>query len=255
MWFDSHCHLHLCEENAPVGDVVARARASGTSEMLTLGIDLESSRRALDIACVHGLWAAAGVHPNSAAQWNGRTAAAIEELLGHERVVAVGESGLDFYREHARPADQEEAFRAHIELARRLDLALVIHTRSSASRALDMLSEEGPPTRFVFHCWSGGERELARALELGAYISFAGNVTFPRADELRAAAAVVPEARLLIETDAPFLSPAPHRGAANEPARVPLLGATVARARDVDAARVGEITSANARRLLALPGR
>jgi TatD DNase family protein len=255
VWFDSHCHLHLCEENAPVGDVVARARASGTSEMLTLGIDLESSRRALDIACVHGLWAAAGVHPNSAAQWNGRTAAAIEELLGHERVVAVGESGLDFYREHARPADQEEAFRAHIELARRLDLALVIHTRSSASRALDMLSEEGPPTRFVFHCWSGGERELARALELGAYISFAGNVTFPRADELRAAAAVVPEARLLIETDAPFLSPAPHRGAANEPARVPLLGATVARARDVDAARVGEITSANARRLLALPGR
>jgi TatD DNase family protein len=255
MWFDSHCHLHLCEGDAPLGDVVARARAAGISEMLTLGIDLESSRRAVDIACAHRLWAAAGVHPNSAMAWNPRTAAALEELLGHERVVAVGESGLDFYRDHTSPTDQERAFGAHIELARRYDLALVIHTRSSASRALDLLAELGAPERVVFHCWSAGERELERALGLGAYVSFAGNVTFPRADELRASAAVVPEDRLLIETDAPFLSPAPHRGVANEPARVALVGAAVARARGVDAALVGAATAANARRLLALDRR
>jgi TatD DNase family protein len=255
VWFDSHCHLHLCEENAPVGDVVARAQAAEVSEMLTLGIDLESSRRAVEIACDHLLWAAAGVHPNSATQWDARTAAALEELLGHERVVAVGESGLDFYRDHAHPTDQERAFGAHIDLARRHDLALVIHTRSSASRALDLLTELGAPERLVFHCWSAGERELERALALGAYVSFAGNVTFPRADELRAAAALVPEDRLLIETDAPFLSPAPHRGVANEPARVALVGAAVASARGVDAAHVGAASAANARRLLALDRR
>lgn len=236
-------------------EVVARARAAGTSEMLTLGIDLESSRRAVDIASAHRLWAAAGVHPNSATEWDPRTAAALEELLGHERVVAVGESGLDFYRDHTGPSDQERAFAAHIELARRYDLALVIHTRSSAPRALDLLAELGPPQRVVFHCWSGGERELERALALGAYISFAGNVTFPAADELRAAAALVPEDRLLIETDAPFLSPAPHRGVANEPARAPLVGAAVARARGVDAEHVGAATAANAHRVLALDRR
>lgn len=255
MWFDSHCHLHLCEENAPVRAVVERARAAGTSDMLTLGIDLESSRRALDIATAHDLWAAAGVHPNSAAGWDVRTAAQIEGLFDHERIVAAGESGLDFYRDHASRAEQEKAFRAHIEFARRFDLALVIHTRNSVSRALDVLADHGPPQRFVFHCWSGDENELGRALELGAYVSFAGNVTFPRAEELRAAAALVPEDRLLIETDAPFLSPAPHRGVPNEPARVAQVGAAVARARSVPAAEVAGVTAANARRLLALERR
>ena len=255
MWFDSHCHLHLCEQREPVDDVVARARAAGASALVTVGIDPDSSRRALEIATAHGLWASAGVHPNSAAGYNDSTTTEIEALLAAERVVAVGESGLDFYRDHAARGDQERAFRAHIELAKRFDSALIIHTRSSVSRALEMLEDSGPPARFVFHCWSGDERELSRALALGAFVSFAGNVSFSSAQSLRAASATVPEDRLLIETDAPFLTPVPHRGGPNEPAFAPLVGAAVARVRGVDATRIATVTSANARTLLALDGR
>ena len=220
--------------------------------MVTVGIDVASSRRVVDIADGEVVWAAVGIHPNSATEADERSLAAIEELLSDPRVVAVGESGLDFYRDHAPHDRQRFAFTAHLRLAKEHGVALVIHTRASVTAALDLLEEQGPPDRFVFHCWSGDGAELTRALGLGAYVSFAGNVTFKNAPDLRERAAEVPAERLLIETDAPFLAPVPNRGRPNEPAWVALVGEAVAAARGEDAARVARTTEANARTLFAL---
>jgi TatD DNase family protein len=246
VWFDSHCHLHLCEENGTVDEVVDRARAAGVVDMLTVGIDVDSSRRSVEIASTFGLKAAVGVHPNSATEWNDDAEAELRALLSNDVVAAVGETGLDFYRDYA-PADaQREAFVAHIALAKEFSKALVIHTRDSVTQALELLEEVGPPDLFVFHCWSGDEGQLTRALDLGARISFAGNVSFKSAADLRVAAAAVPEARLLVETDSPYLSPEPHRGRPNEPRQVSFVGLAVAEARGVPATTLAELTSNNA---------
>ena len=250
MWFDSHCHLHLCAEGADLADVVERARAARVEEMVTIGIDPASSRTAREIATDFGIWFSAGMHPNSASQWDPGARGAIESLVADERCVAVGETGLDFYRDAAPRDAQEEAFRTHIELAKTSDKALVIHTRASLPEALDVLEAEGPPDRFVFHCWSGDQ--LERALDLGAFVSFAGNVSFPSAADLREAARRVPAEKLLVETDSPFLSPAPRRGRPNEPERVVLVGAAVAEARGDQPHDVARLTCANARRLFGL---
>ena len=251
MWFDSHCHLHLCAENADAAPFVQRARAAGVDGLVTIGIDVASSRESGALAMKHQVWFAAGVHPNSATEWDTDAEAAVSSLLENERCVAVGESGLDFYRDYAPREAQENAFRAHIAMAKRFDKALVIHTRDSLSAALDVLESEGPPDRLVFHCWSAAG-ELDRALDIGAYISFAGNVSFASAEDLRSDAKRVPGERLLVETDSPFLSPVPHRGKPNEPARVVSVGAAVASARDQDVQETAVQTTTNARRLFGL---
>lgn len=251
MWFDSHCHLHLCE-TARADQIVEAAAVSGVTEMLTVGIDLASSRQAIQLAQDPRVYAAVGLHPNSADEWDGPMAEAIEEMVRAPEVVAVGETGLDFYRDYARPANQDRAFRDHIELAKRHDKAMVIHTRDSMDAALEVIASQGAPDRFVFHCWSGDEVQLERALELGAYISFAGNVSFRSAGNLRDAATQVPAGRLLVETDSPYLTPEPHRGRPNEPGHVPLVGEAVAAARGEDAASVARLTAANARRFFGL---
>ena len=151
-----------------------------------------------------------------------------------------------------RPRAQREAFAAHLRMAKDHDVALIIHTRASVSAALDFIDEQGPPDRFVFHCWSGDESELRRALDLGACVSFAGNVTFKNAPDLRDRAAEVPAERLLVETDAPFLAPVPNRGRPNEPAWIGLVGAAVAGARGEDPTSVARTTESNARTLFAL---
>jgi TatD DNase family protein len=250
VWFDSHCHLHLFDED--VAAVVEEAATAGVEAILTVGIDVESSAAARAIAERHGFWSAAGIHPNSAREWDAVAAARIEELLADDRVVAVGETGLDFYRDHAPQDVQRAAFRAHIALAKAHDKCLVIHTRASTGAALDELEAQGPPERLVFHCWSGGTEEMDRALGLGAFVSFAGNVTFKNAPELRALAARVPGDRLLIETDAPFLAPVPHRGHSNRPAYVALTGEVVAAVRGAPVPSLAELTTANARRALGL---
>ena len=247
MWFDSHCHLHLCEENGPLDEVVGRARDAGVLEMLTVGIEIESSRRSIEIAERYGIKAAVGVHPNSSMGWTPEAEMSLREMLSSDVVAAVGESGLDFYRDYASPEEQRIAFSAHIGLAKESGKALVIHTRDSLDEALEVLAAEGPPDRFVFHCWSGDERQLDLAVELGAHVSFAGNVSFKNAEDLRTAAAAVPRDRLLVETDSPFLSPEPHRGKANEPRHVAFVGVAVARARGVPVHLLGEQTTENAR--------
>ncbi|MBW3594366.1 MAG: TatD family hydrolase [Actinobacteria bacterium] len=246
MWFDSHCHLHLCEENAALDEVVGRARAAGVLDMLTVGIDVSSSRRSIDIAQRYGVRAAVGVHPNSSSGWTPATEVALREMLSSDEVAAVGESGLDFYRDYATPEEQRIAFSAHIGLAKEFDKALVIHTRDSVDDALEVLRGEGAPRRFIFHCWSGDEHQLELAVDLGAYISFAGNVSFKNAADLRDRAAAVPHDRLLVETDSPFLSPEPHRGKPNEPRHVSFVGVAVAEARRVSVHALAEQTTENA---------
>lgn len=247
MWFDSHCHLHLCEERSSLEEVVGRARAAGVLEMLTVGIDLASSRRSIEIAESHGVKAAVGVHPNSSSEWTPGSEVALREMLSSDVVAAVGESGLDFYRDHATPEEQRIAFSAHIGLAKEYDKALVIHTRDSMDEALEVLASEGAPQKLIFHCWSGDERQLAAALGLGAHISFAGNVSFKNAADLRTAAGAVPHDRLLVETDSPYLSPEPHRGKPNEPRQVSFVGLAIAEARDISVHALAEQTTENAR--------
>jgi TatD DNase family protein len=246
VWFDSHCHVF--ESDEPEAEI-ERAREAGVNDMLVAGTDLATSRAAIALADRHGMGAAAGVHPHESSGWNEGMAAAVEVLVAHPRVVAVGESGLDFYREVSPHECQRAAFEAHIELARRTGKALVVHTRASVGDALDALEEIGSPRRVVFHCWSGDGDELQRALGIGAYISFAGNVTFANAHDLRARAAQVPNDRLVIETDSPYLAPVPYRGRPNQPALLPLVGEAVARARTQRVEELSALTTANARRL------
>jgi TatD DNase family protein len=188
------------------------------------------------------------VHPNSALEWDDAAADAIATLLVEPRVVGVGETGLDFYRDGAPPDRQRAAFADLIALAKAHAKCLIIHTRASVGDAIAMLEDVGPPESVVFHCWSGTPEQLDRALALGARVSFAGNVTFRNAPELRAAAARVPDDRLLVETDAPFLAPVPRRGRPNEPAFLPFTGAVIAKERDMPVEAVAALTSANARR-------
>jgi TatD DNase family protein len=253
MWFDSHCHLHLCEQEVSLDDLLTRARTNGVDQMVAVGIEVASSERALDIAREHeGVYASAGVHPNDATSWNEEVGQRVDELLSHDEVVAVGETGLDFYRDYTPHDVQRAAFRDHIELAKGHRKPLVIHTRDSTTAAIDELVAAGPPERLIFHCWSGTTDELKSALELGAHVSFAGNVSFKSAGDLREAARLVPDDRLLVETDSPFLAPVPHRGKPNEPGFVAAVGRAVAEARDRDDAEIARSTTANARRIFGL---
>ena len=250
MWFDSHCHLFDVEGDP--ADAVARAADMGVTDMLVCGTDLATSARAAELAELPGVWAAAGLHPTSAREWTDEVGAGIEELLGRERLVAVGESGLDLYWDTSFLDVQERVFETHIAWAKRYDKALVIHTRSSVDEALALLERVSPPERLVFHCWSGDRAQMERALDLGSFVSFAGNVTFKSAAPLRELAAAVPEDRLLVETDSPYLAPVPHRGKPNEPAHVALVGVAVAEARGESVEAVAEATTSNAQRLLAI---
>lgn len=251
MWFDSHCHLHLCESGTPA-QLLTAAEAAGVETVITIGTDLGSSRRAVELATDGRVFAAVGVHPNSADAWNEEARRQVTGLLSSKRVVAVGETGLDFYRDQVPPPVQLAVFEAHIDLAKDHGKALVIHTRASVDQTLDVLERVGPPERFVFHCWSGDEHQLHRALALGATISFAGNVSFKNAQNLRDAATAVPAGRLMVETDSPYLAPVPHRGQANEPSRVALVGEAVAIARGQDVGTLARQTTANARRFFGL---
>ena len=253
MWFDSHCHLHICEQEASLDDLLTRARMTGVQQMVAIGIEVASSERALAIAREHeGVYSSAGVHPNDATEWTEETGKQIDELLAQDEVVAVGETGLDFYRDYTPHDVQRAAFRDHIELAKGHSKPLVIHTRDSTSAAIEELEAVGPPGKLIFHCWSGNTDELTRALELGAHVSFAGNVSFKSAGNLRDVARLVPDDRLLVETDSPYLAPVPHRGKPNEPGFVAAVGRAVAEARGQDEADIARATTANARRIFGL---
>ncbi|HKF91509.1 MAG TPA: TatD family hydrolase [Acidimicrobiia bacterium] len=242
-WVDSHCHLFsLSDPNA----AIERAREAGVTAMVCVGTDLETSRQAIDLAARHpDVRATAGLHPHDASklgvEWE-----RLAELVESADVVGIGETGFDFHYLHSSPGEQETAFRAQIRLAKRLGRALVVHSRDAWHDTFRVLADEGPPTRTVLHCFTGGPGEARRALDLGAFLSYSGIVTFPGADEVRAAAGITPLDKLLVETDAPYLAPVPRRGRENEPALVSLVGAAVATAVGRAEGEIAERTAANA---------
>jgi TatD DNase family protein len=216
---DSHTHLELCEP--PDADLVATAAEAGVRRILTVGIDGASSRAALAAAeDFPQVYAAVGRHPNSATGFDDADLAELAALAAHPQCLAIGETGLDFYREGAPAEDQRRAFLAQIELARSAGKPLVIHTRAAEDETLAMLEQHAQGLRVVLHCFSMPER-IARCLEHPDWwISFAGNLTYPSAATLREAAIRVPLDRLLVETDAPYLAPQAVRGRPNQPANV-----------------------------------
>jgi TatD DNase family protein len=252
---DSHCHLGLCE--APEAELVADARAVGVRRMLSVGIDERAGEEAIATAERHGaVRAAIGRHPNGAGGFDDDAAARLERLAAHALVAAVGETGLDFYRDRAPREDQRRAFRAQIEIARRLAKPLVIHVRDGGqttdgealAETFATLRDEADGVTIVLHCFSAPTERAAEAAAAGWYCSFAGNLTYPSAGSLRDAAAVVPEELLLVETDAPFLAPQPVRGRANQPANVVAVAEALADLRGISYPELEAIVEANAAR-------
>ena len=245
---DTHAHLDACEE--PADELVARAREAGVGRIVSVGSGLDSCRETLAIAARHdGVFAALGVHPHQAAEPDAERLGELRDLLRDDAAVAVGETGLDYYRDYA-PRDRQLAlFERQLELAAELGKPVVIHTRAASDDTAAALAPFAGTV--VLHCFSAPEL-LPVALERGYYISFAGNVTYPKAEELRDAARTVPDHRLLVETDSPYLSPQPRRGRPNEPANVVHTAAVLAEARATDTAALAAQLDANATAAFAL---
>ncbi|MGN6250342.1 MAG: TatD family hydrolase [Marmoricola sp.] len=252
---DNHCHLDLGrdgEEPLAVADALARAAAVGVPRIVQVGCDLDGARWAVETARSHdAIVAAVALHPNEAPRLaaEGRleeALAEIERLAADPQVRAVGETGLDHFRtgEEGR-AVQEASFRAHVDLAKRLDRTLMIHDRDAHDDVLRVLDEEGAPERWVMHCFSGDAGFARRCLDRGAYLSFAGTVTFKNADPLREALRLAPADRVLVETDAPFLTPSPHRGRPNASYLVPLTVRAMAETRGADLRALCEAIETN----------
>ena len=238
-WIDNHCHLDL----DTLQDTVAQAAASGVQRLIDVGTDVATSVAAIAKAAASDrVWATVGVHPHEARHGVG----GIEDMLGSDRVVAVGECGLDYHYNHSLPADQRAAFAAQIEMAHRHRMPLVIHTREAWDDTFAILDECGVPERTVFHCFTGGADEARAALDRGAYLSFSGIVSFPSADDVRDAAELCPLDRLLVETDSPYLAPVPLRGKPNTPANLPLVGEALAQVHGIALETVAELTWDNA---------
>ena len=250
---DTHAHLSICEP--PDDELVAAARDSGVRRILTVGLDEASYREAVKAAEAHEeVFASVGRHPNSATGFDDAAGADIEALAAHSRVRAIGETGLDYYRDRAPADEQRRAFEAQIEIARKLGLPLVIHLRDRDDRdhgdgavaeAFSLLDRLAEGIAVILHCFSAPSR-VGEAAERGWYCSFAGNVTYPSAEELREAVRLVPSDRLLVETDSPYLSPQPRRGRPNEPANVVHTVAALAEARGEDADQLASRLDANA---------
>jgi TatD DNase family protein len=246
-------HAHLDALNGDASEALGRARAAGVGRVISVGSGLESCRATLGLAeREDGVFAALGLHPHQAGEVGPADLAALEDLLAHPKAVAVGEAGLDHFRDFAPRDRQLRAFRAQAELASRLGKPLVVHSRAADGETAAVLEEMPAETRVVLHCFSSLGL-LAPALERGWYVSFAGNVTYPNARELRTAAARVPGDRLLLETDSPYLAPQAVRGRRNEPANVMHTLAVVAEVRGENAEELGRAIDANATAAFGLP--
>ncbi|PRY01812.1 TatD family hydrolase [Allonocardiopsis opalescens] len=279
---DSHTHMDM--QTPDVAEIVAAAQAVNVTTLIQVGVDTASSRWGAETAAAHDrVWATVALHPNEAPRiwhgdghpgveadgtdWAGRARppggeaalsaalAEIDALAALPQVVGVGETGLDYFRTGPEGvAAQQESFRAHIAIAKRHGLALMIHDRDAHDDVFRLLDEEGAPDRTVFHCFSGDAAMARRCADAGYYMSFAGNVTFASAQNLREAAAVAPAELMLVETDAPFLTPRPHRGRPNAPYLIPLTLRALAEAKDMDPDELAAAIGANTARAFALPG-
>lgn len=261
-WTDAHCHLQdefldgTSDAAAEVAATLERARAAGVDRLVVIGTGERSSKEALALTSFSGdveVFATVGLHPHDATE----DLAPIEALArtGHERLVGIGECGLDYFYEHSPRTQQRQAFSRQIALARELDLALVVHARDAFADLFDIFASEGVPARTVIHCFTGGPGDALGCLERGCDISISGIVTFKNAEEVREAARLVPLDRLHVETDSPFLAPVPHRGKKNEPAFVSVVGEYVARLRGEDVEELKAATATNSARLFGVSPR
>ncbi|GLZ04876.1 AraC family transcriptional regulator [Actinomadura sp. NBRC 104412] len=246
--FDSHCHLDAA--GTPIGEALASARAAGIGRIVTIGCDLPSSRFAVDAAGGYErVFAGVAIHPNETSGITDAVLDDIEAMAAHDKVVAIGETGLDYYRDRAPTDDQHRSFRAHIAIAKRTGKALVIHDRDAHDDVLRILQEEGAPERVVFHCFSGDAAMAKVCADRGYVMSFAGNVTFKNAEPLREALRVAPLDLILVETDAPFLTPVPHRGKPNASYLIPHTVRFMAEVKGVDVAELCTAIASNGERV------
>ncbi|HEX2359621.1 MAG TPA: TatD family hydrolase [Solirubrobacterales bacterium] len=250
---DSHAHLGLCERSP--AELVGAAAAVGVRRILTVGLGEDSNPGVIELAAEYeSVFAAVGRHPNGADGFDDAAAAELERLAARDQVAAVGETGLDFYRDRAQPESQRRAFAAQIAIAAAVGKPVVIHLRDregsedAVAEAFETLAAEAGGD-VVLHCFSAAPRWAERAAELGWYCSFAGNVTYPKAEALREAAALVPEDRILVETDSPYLAPQPVRGKPNQPANVVATAERVAAVREVSYEELERAVEANAARV------
>ena len=254
MLVDSHCHLDFPALAQESEAVLARARAAGVQVMQTIGTRLGTFERVLAIAEANpGIYCSVGVHPHRAAKETIEDAAPLLARTTHPKVIGIGESGLDYYYEHAPKHVQAQVFRTHIEAARSSGLPLIVHTREADADTIAILAEAmaAGPFAGVIHCYSSSPELGRRAIELGLYLGIGGILTFRRSDELRASVAELPLERLLLETDAPYLAPEPFRGQRNEPAHVAEVARKLAEIKEVPVGEVERATTANFFRLFA----
>lgn len=243
-WVDTHCHLQL--DGRPPRELLDRAKE--VAWVVAPGVDAESSKKSLALSREFDdrVVATAGLHPHEADSWPEQRAT-IETLAAD--VAAIGETGLDFYRELSPRTAQEGALRGQIDIALDRDLPLIVHCRDAFSDVFRIVDETGVGSRTVLHCWTGGRRWTRRFLDLGVTFSFAGPIAFETGETIRLGAELIPPERTLVETDTPYLAPPPHRGEQNEPAWVALVGEALARVWGMEPAHVARITSENAARV------
>ncbi len=243
-WVDTHCHLQL--DDRPAEKLLGRA--TQVDWAVVPGVDAASSRAARSFAGEHAgrlLWSA-GLHPHDAAEWSAQS----NEIVAlAAEAAAVGETGLDYYRDLSPKAAQKDAFRAHLELAQALNKPVIVHCRDAFADVHDMIAAAGVSSLVVLHCWTGGRRWTRRFLELGVVFSFAGPLAFETGETIRLAAELVPPGRAMVETDTPYLAPPPHRGEPNEPAWVAFTGAALASAWGMPVDVVAAITTDTAERV------
>jgi TatD DNase family protein len=256
---DSHAHLDATEFDGDRDTMLERARAAGVSTILTVGIGatLGEIRGAIELAEQHDwIFAAAGFHPHEATHAGDAELAALAELVRNPRVLAWGEIGLDYHYDHSPRDVQAVVFRKQLELARAAKLPVIIHCRDAWKDCLEILEQDWRSSGLggVLHCFSGTAAEARRGIDMGFFVSFAGNVTFPKSHELRDVARVLPLSTLMIETDSPYLAPPPHRGRRNEPAFVAEVARTLATVRDLPVSEIAAATADNFRRLFGFIG-
>lgn len=255
MLIDTHCHLDFPEFNQDRDEVIKRAKDKGISHIINIGSSLEGSLESIELSQKYDfIFAAVGFHPHEADKFNQQIQNTLEGLVKKDKVVAIGEIGLDYYKNYSKIENQKSLFISLVKLAKDFNLPLIIHNRQAQEDTLKIL-KEAMPLKAVVHCFSGNENFLKECLDLGFLISFTCNITYPKAENLRDLVKITPMHRLLLETDAPFLPPQEFRGKRNEPAYVKLLAEEIARIKEISFEEVAKVTTENTKHLFNLrPG-
>ncbi|MBM3250026.1 MAG: TatD family deoxyribonuclease [Candidatus Omnitrophica bacterium] len=252
MLIDTHCHLDFPEYDPDRDEVISRAQREGVGCIINIGSSLQGSRRSLELAGNYeSIYATVGMHPHEADKFEAKDAALLKGLAGDEKVVAIGEVGLDYYKGYSRPENQKPLFLSLVKLAKELNLPLVIHSRQAPQETLDIL-RPFLPHKVVVHCFSQDEAFLKECLDLGFFVSFTCNITYKKAQNLRDLVRITPLERLFLETDAPFLPPENLRGRRNEPLHVKELAEEIARIKEIGLEEIARITTQNAQQFFNL---